>query len=99
MLLEGGGGNPLVCDGGGIAAPDVSTIEALARLRLTAVRLGRQIRLRHTPGRLRDLIALTGLHDVLLLDAGSLVEVSGQAEEREEGLGVEEEGDPADPSP
>ena len=61
-------GEPVVCDVGGLAGPAAVTMEAvdaLARLALTARRLGRRLVLRGADDDLRDLIALTGLGDVL----------------------------------
>jgi hypothetical protein len=49
---------------------------------------------RNAPPGLRELLLLVGLGQVVRL----WVEASGQAEEREVALGVEEEGDPADPT-
>jgi len=94
----------LVCDVGAIVAPDAVTVDALARLQLTARRLGREVRIRHASGELKQLLALMGLSDVVpLSDAappsnGSGLEAGRQAEEREVDLGVEEEADPADPA-
>ncbi|MCW6009805.1 STAS domain-containing protein, partial [Micromonospora sp. CPCC 205371] len=53
------------CDGGAVTAPDGVTIEALARLRLTARRLGCDLRVLRAHRRLAELVALTGLSDVL----------------------------------
>jgi hypothetical protein len=74
----------IVCDVGALA-PDVTTVDALARLQLTAQRRGRELRLEGATRELAELLAFLGLDDVLP------VEPRGQAEEREEGLGVEEE--------
>ena len=73
-----------MCDVGALA-PDVTTVDALARLQLTAQRRGRELRLEGATRELAELLAFLGLDDVLP------VEPRGQAEEREEGLGVEEE--------
>jgi hypothetical protein len=70
---------------------DLATIEALARLQLAARRLGLELRLREAPEELRELIAFAGLSGVLG------VEPSGQPEEREQRLGVEEEGELLEP--
>jgi anti-anti-sigma regulatory factor len=72
-------------------APDAGTIDALARLQLQARRQGLEIRLTEVPGELRELLGLCGLGDVLSL------EVVGQAEQREERRGVEEERHLRDP--
>jgi ABC-type transporter Mla MlaB component len=66
-LLEGGNEGPVVCDLGTLVGPDAGTVDTLARLQLTARRLGRQIRLRHAPHELQDLLALMGLCEVLPL--------------------------------
>ncbi|WP_065967393.1 STAS domain-containing protein [Streptomyces sparsogenes] len=97
-------GGPVVVDVGAVRAPDLAVLEALARLRLTARRLGRRIRLRGASGELRALLARAGLDAVL--PAADLpggegvdgVEAGGQAEEGEEAGGVQEgveRGDPA----
>jgi hypothetical protein len=70
---------------------DLATIEALARLQLAARRLGLELRLREVPEELRELIAFVGLSGVLG------VEPRRQPEEREQRLGVEEEGELVEP--
>ncbi|HET6174042.1 MAG TPA: hypothetical protein VFD90_15635 [Gaiellales bacterium] len=75
---------PIICDVSALA-PDAGTIDGLARLQLLARRQGVELRLRAVPGELQGLLALCGLGEALRL------EVVGQAEEREERLGVEEE--------
>ena len=70
---------------------DLGTVDALARLRLAARRSGLELRLMHVPDELRELIVFLGLEDALGL------EPRGQAEEREERLGVEEERELDDP--
>jgi anti-anti-sigma regulatory factor len=82
----------IVCDLRGLAGVDADTIDAIARLQLAARRLGLELRLRHASGELRELLALAGLAEVLGLEPG------GQAEEREDGVGVEEEGELDDPA-
>jgi hypothetical protein len=72
--------------------PEVAAVDALARLQLNAQRLGLELRLRHASAALRELIAFAGLDEVLR------VEAQGQAEEREERLGVEEERELDDPA-
>jgi len=66
----------IVCDVGALA-PDAAAVDALARLQLTARRLGYEIRLRDPSVDLQDLLDFVGLRDVLCVEAG------GQAEERE----------------
>jgi STAS domain-containing protein len=80
----------LACDVGGVEDPDMGTVDALARMALTARRLGRRVELRRARPDLRDLLELAGL-------GGLAVEVGRKAEEREEAGDVEEEDDPADP--
>lgn len=89
--LLGVGDRRIVCDVGALVDPDLGTVEALARLQLTVKRLGGALRLRGTSARLEELLALTGLEEVLLR-----LEAVGEPEEREEPLGVEEEADPRD---
>jgi anti-anti-sigma regulatory factor len=81
----------IVCDVGALA-PDAVAIDTLARLQLEARRFGAEIRLRNVSTELEELIALAGLRDVLRLEA------EGQAEEREERRGVEEERELDDPA-
>ena len=63
----------------------LATIEALARLRLSARRAGVDLRVREAPAELHELTAFLGLAEALGL------EPRRQPEEREERLGVEEE--------
>jgi hypothetical protein len=81
----------IVCDVSALD-PDAVTIDRLARLQLAAGRLGCRLRLRNATGELRELLAFTGLAEVLR------VEPRGEAEEREERLGVEEERELDDPA-
>jgi ABC-type transporter Mla MlaB component len=93
-LLEGNGAPLVICDVGAVGDPDAVTVDALARLQLTARRLGRQIRLRDACDELRDLLALTGLSDVVPLAGGP--QPGGKPEERKQARGVEERVDPGD---
>ena len=93
-LVAGGSAERVVCDVGGLVAPDAETVDALARLQLTACRLGCGLRLRRASTELQELVAFMGLADVLLR-----LEVGRQAEEREQGVGVEEERELDDPRP
>ena len=63
----------IVCDVGTFP-PDAAAIDTLARLHLTARRLGLELRLRHASSELQDLLAFAGLQGVLR------VEAQGQAE-------------------
>jgi hypothetical protein len=69
---------------------DIGTVDALARLQLTARRLGWRLRLREVPVELRELIELAGLSHALG------VEPVGQPEEREVALDVEKRVQPGD---
>ena len=68
----------------------LATVEVLARLQLAARRMGLDLRLNVVSRELRDLIQLAGLTQVLG------VEPRGQPEEREQRVGVEEEGELGD---
>ena len=60
----------IICDVGTLVDPDAVTIDALARLQLTARRHGRELRLRHACPELRVLLAFMGFRDVLRLETG-----------------------------
>jgi hypothetical protein len=79
--------DPICYDVQAVESPDVGTVDALARMALTARRHGRRLELRGAKRNLGELLVFAGL-------AGSAVEVVGQPEEREEAFGVEEERDP-----
>ena len=81
----------VVCDVGALVDIDLVTVCALARLKLTARRLGCGLSLRHASRELQELLAFVGLAEVLL-------EPGGKPEEREQARRVEEEADPADPA-
>jgi hypothetical protein len=90
-LLQEGHDAPLECDVADTQEPDLATVEALTRVELTAVRMGGGICLRGASVELLELLAFCGLPFELVLEA------EGQAEQREEARGVEEERDPTDP--
>jgi gamma-glutamyl:cysteine ligase YbdK (ATP-grasp superfamily) len=71
---------------------DLRTVESLARLQLAARRCGLELRLTDVPAELEELITFIGLAEALGL------EPRGQAEEREERVGVEEERELDDPA-
>jgi ABC-type transporter Mla MlaB component len=99
--LARGDDGPVVFDIRSLQGPDAATVEALARLQLTALRSGRRIRLRNACGELQDLLALVGLVELLPVvepAERSRLEPLRQAEQREELGGVEEERDPGDPA-
>jgi hypothetical protein len=70
---------------------DLRLVDALARLRLEAARAGYGVRVTQAPPELAELVELAGLSETLGL------ELQRQPEQREEALGVEEEGQLADP--
>jgi ABC-type transporter Mla MlaB component len=80
----------VICDVAGIVQTDAVTVDALARLQLTARRLGHRVLLRKAGADLQTLLALMGLSSVLPL------EPQRQVEEREQLRGIEEERHPAD---
>ena len=94
MLLADSDAPLVICDVGALADPGMPAVEALARVQLTAHRLGLEVSLRHASRELRELLDLVGLSDVLRVAAASGRESSGQTEQREDALGVEEEADP-----
>jgi hypothetical protein len=79
-----------VYDAGALAA-DVQAVEALARLQLDARRRGCKARVQGASSELQELLAFCGLSFVLGSNPSLGVEVERQPEEREDGLGVEEE--------
>jgi hypothetical protein len=93
MLVSFTSAEVVVCDVGDFAEPDVVLVDALARLALTARRLGARLELARASPRLQILLALIGLGLALPL-AG---DPRREPEEREEGIGVEEVVDPGDP--
>jgi anti-anti-sigma regulatory factor len=89
-LLRGRTGSVVICDVAGVARPDVVTVDALARLRLTARRHGCELVVGGAGAELSRLLRLVGLTDVL-------PQVGREAEQREQAGGVEEVGDGRDP--
>ena len=65
LLLERTATEVLVCDVAAAREPDVVYVEALARVQLVACRLGCRVRLRNAGDRLRDILNVTGLADVI----------------------------------
>ncbi|GAB2568410.1 hypothetical protein Aab01nite_44910 [Paractinoplanes abujensis] len=95
-LLRGRAGpGEVVCDVAG-ARPDVVTVEALARLRLTAGRHGRRFVVTGARPELLSLFTLMGLGGFLAAWERSGGQAVGQAEQREQVLGVEEVVDAGD---
>jgi ABC-type transporter Mla MlaB component len=97
VLLQRSDGDLVICDSDALDEPDAVTVDFLARLQLTARRLGRRVQLLDACGELQDLLELTGLSEVVPPYEELLLEPGGQAEQGEPPRGVEEEGDPADP--
>ncbi|WBB67519.1 STAS domain-containing protein [Micromonospora sp. WMMD812] len=89
-LLRGRGPGVVTCDVTGVTWPDVVTVEALARLGLTARRHGWRLVVSGAGAELRRLVGLLGL-------TGALAEPGRQPEHREQAGGVEEVGDRRDP--
>jgi ABC-type transporter Mla MlaB component len=104
-------GDALRCDVTGVAA-DVAAVDALARLALTLRRQGGRLELCGASEELRTLVTFMGLTEVLpnaeaagvtvqpdagLPRAGVLSRQRGKAEQREERVGGEEEGELDDP--
>jgi hypothetical protein len=98
VCLEESCADVVVCDVGALCGADAVALDALARLQLTARRLGCCIRLRDASPELRELLAFAGLNDLFAGDAGLRLRASGKAEEREQQLRVEERVEPDDPT-
>jgi ABC-type transporter Mla MlaB component len=99
ILLDASDADLVVCDVSAIVDPDVCTVDALARLQLTARRLGRRMRLHRASTEVQRLVAFAGLADALPLSAGlRLGRAWGQAEEGEQPLRVEERVEADDPA-
>lgn len=79
VVLQGSDADVVVCDVGALTNPDMTTIDALGRLALTARRLGHTVRLSNACAPLRDLLALVGLCETLGLDARSVLEPTHSA--------------------
>ena len=90
QVVERSDDEVVLCDLGALTRSDAVAVDLLTRLQLLSKRLGRRLRLIDAPSDLLELIALMGLEDVLVVEPG------GQAEQRKEMLGVEEETDAGD---
>jgi anti-anti-sigma regulatory factor len=95
--LEAGDADVLVCDVGALARPGAAAVDALARLALTARRMGRDIRFVGASQELRLLVDLCGLAEVLFAARGLGREPGGEPEQREQPLRVEERVERRDP--
>jgi ABC-type transporter Mla MlaB component len=69
-LMESSGSQSLLCDVGAVAAHDAVTVDALARLQLTALRIGGRIGLSHASSELQEMLDYCGLSRVVPLAAG-----------------------------
>ena len=97
LLADCADASTVVYDVRAVATPDVAAVEALARLQLTARRLGHRIQVYGAGDTLRALLVLTGLQGVLALDEDlSFVEPSGQPEQWEQTVGVQKGVEPGD---
>ena len=96
-VLEASGAAVLVCDLGAVVDADMGTVDALARVQLTARRLGRVVTLRAASDDLLALLAFAGLNEVLPR-SGLGLEAGGQAEQREQLLRPQEERELDDPA-
>jgi ABC-type transporter Mla MlaB component len=86
-LLEESGAELVVCDVGDLTEEDALTLDLIARLQLTAKRLGARVCVRNASERLCELLTFTGIAEV----CGLRVELERQPEQGEERLRVEEE--------
>lgn len=96
-FARAGTGRVIICDVGAITDPDLATLSLLARLQMTARRLGCGIQLHRAQRRLIELILFSGLGGVLPLYCGLTLEPHREAEQGEEPLDIEEVVDPLDP--
>ena len=98
-LFEGDAG-PVVRDVGALAEPDAITVDALARLQLTARRVGCTVSSGAPARSSRTSLALTGLLGVLTGGGAAVASAveTWEPELREQALRVEEEADPGDPT-
>ncbi len=98
-LLGAHDADRVVCDVTAITA-DLAIVDVLARLQLTALRLGCQLHLRGASRELAGLLVFCGLRDVLPSERPALSALGRdgrQAEEREHPVGVEERVQAGDP--
>ena len=71
LLLDGADACLVICDVSTLAAADAVTVDVIARVALTARRLGRPLHLRHASRDLRRLLVFMGLADVVGLGPGA----------------------------
>jgi hypothetical protein len=110
VVFEGSDGADLSLALLGEDAPDISVVDALARLQVVCRRSGMRVRLEQTCSMLQELLDLAGLGEVVGLGAengfgaGSALtaekglggEMVGEPERLEESFGIEERVDPRD---
>jgi anti-anti-sigma regulatory factor len=77
-LLDGEPGESVVIDLSLVGRPDLWTIEVLMRLRLSTLRRGRPLLIRHTPAPLAQVLEYTGLSAALPLREACDCRVCGQ---------------------
>lgn len=77
-LLDDEPGGSVVVDLWLVRLPDLWTIEVLMRLRLSTLRQGRPLLIRHTPARLEQVLEHTGLSAALPPREGCDCRVCGQ---------------------
>jgi hypothetical protein len=82
----------VTCHLGSVAAPDLGTVDALCRLRMSVVHMGYVLRLIEATPQLEELLTWCGL------DETSLVKDERETEKREKTFGVEKEVEPGDPT-
>ena len=82
----------VTCHMGAVLAPDLGTVDALCRLRMSVAHMGYVLRLIEATPQLEELLTWCGLNE------GSLVQGERKAEEREETFGVEKEVEAGDPT-
>ena len=80
------------CDMAWLRRADLAVVDLVARLLLAARRGDRELRIVNAPHGLEELLDLSGLDQLPDLR----VEVVRQPEQRDDAVGVQEEGDPAD---
>jgi len=80
--------------------PDLGLVDELARLQLSAQRLGCSVRVRHPSPQLTELLDLIGLREVVGREPGGLVvEMGGETEEGEQtSIEVDEHGELDNPT-
>jgi hypothetical protein len=88
----------LVCDVRLVGEPDLGTVAALARLRVTGRGQGWSLCLRYASPRLQELLDLCGLAETLPVCEGSALVDEGQPEHGEQPGGVQEVVEPGDPT-